>query len=130
MIQKPLDRIHIRDLLLRCVVGVYDWERREKQDVLLNITLYADLRTACRTDRIEDTVDYKAIKKKVAAMVEVSSYALIERLAEQVADICLEHPRVERVDVSVDKPGALRFARSVAIEIVRERGANGPGVTG
>ena len=123
MANRPLDRIHIRDLLLRCVIGVNDWEREIKQDVLINITLHADLKTACRTDRIEDTVDYRAIKNNVAAMVESSSYMLVERLAERVTDICLEHPRVQRVEVSVEKPGALRFARSVGIEIVRERDA-------
>ena len=128
MATRTLDSIHIRDLLLRCILGVYDWERRDRQDVLLNITLYADLRIGCQTDRIEDTVDYKAIKKKIVAMVESSSYALVERLAQRAADICLEHPRVQRVKVTVDKPGALRFARSVAIEIMRERdGTNSAG---
>ena len=123
MANRPLGKIHIRDLLLRCIIGVNDWERGNKQDVLINITLHADLKTACRTDRIEDTVDYRAIKNNVAAMVESSSYMLVERLAERVTDICLEHPRVQRVEVSVEKPGALRFARSVGIEIVRERDA-------
>jgi len=122
---RRLDEIHIRDVLLRCILGVYEWERENEQDVLINITLYADLRTAGRTDRLEDTVDYKAIKKKVVAMVESSSYTLVERLAERVAEICLEHPRVQRVRVAVDKPGALRFARSVAIEILRERERDG-----
>jgi len=121
MDEEVLDKIHIRDLLLRCVLGVYEWERREKQDVLFNITLYVDLRTACRTDRIEDTVDYEAIKKKVGAMVEQSSYVLMERLAERVAGVCLEDSRVQGVKVLAEKPGALRCARSVGIEIVRER---------
>ncbi|MBM3240841.1 dihydroneopterin aldolase [Candidatus Poribacteria bacterium] len=116
-----LDKIHIRDLLLRCIVGLNDWEREKTQDILINITLYADLKTACRTDRIEDTVDYKAIKQKVVDMVEASSYTLIERLAEHIAAICLEHPRVQRVKVLLDKTGALRYARSVAVEIVREK---------
>lgn len=127
MAEGKLDKIHIRDLLLRCVVGVYEWERREKQDVLLNITLYVDLRTACRTDRIEDTVDYTAIRKKVAGMVESSSYGLVERLAERVAEVCLGDPRVQRVEVLVEKPGALRCARSAGVEIVRERGSDGTG---
>ena len=83
-----LEKIHIRDLMLRCIVGINDWEREKKQDVLINITLYADLKTACQTDRIEDTVDYKAIKQKVVDMVEASSYMLVERLAEEVANIC------------------------------------------
>lgn len=90
--------------------------------MIVNITLHADYRKACRSDRIEDTVDYKAIKKQVVEMVEASKFFLIERLAQGVADICLERPEVQRVEVTVDKPGALRFARSVAVEIARERG--------
>ncbi len=123
----PLDKIHIRDLLVRCIVGIYPEERREKQDVIINITLHADLGKACVSDRIEDTVDYKAIKKRVLAMVQESSYFLIERLAARAAEIALESEEVQRVDVTVDKPGALRFARSVAVEISRTRGGGGLG---
>ncbi len=118
--ERQLDRIHIRDLALRCIVGLYEDERRAKQDVIINITLHTDCRTACISDRIEDTIDYKAIKKRVVAMVETSQFHLIERLAQAVADLCLESPAVRCVDVAVDKPGALRFARSVAVEISRE----------
>ncbi len=116
-----MDRLHIRNLGLRCIVGINPDERREKQDVIINITLHADLRAACLSDRIEDTVDYKGIKKRVVALVETSSEFLIERLAQRIADLCLEDPRVDQVDVSVDKPGALRFAQSVAVEISRSR---------
>ena len=116
-----LDRIHIRDLLVRCIVGVYEGERLEKQDVIINITLHADLRKACRSDLLEDTIDYKAIKKKVIAAVEASSFLLVERLAERIAEICLDNPKVLRVAVLVEKPGALRFARTVGVEITRER---------
>ena len=118
---EKLDKIHIRDLLLRCVIGIYDWERENKQDVVINITLYAELRTACKSDNIDDTVDYKAIKKKVVEMVESSSFMLVERLAERVAEVCFENPRVQKVKVILDKTGALRYARSVGIEIIRER---------
>jgi len=116
-----LDRIHIRDLALRCIVGIYDEERREKQDVTVNVTLHADLAAACRSDRIEDTVDYKSIKKRVVGMVEASQFCLIERLAQAIADACLEDAGVRRVDVRVAKPGALRFARTVEVEISRWR---------
>lgn len=125
MAEAPLDRIHIRDLLVRCVLGIYPEERREKQDVVINMTLFADLRNACVSDRIEDTVDYKEIKKGVLAMAENSAYYLVERLAEEVAAVALESPSVQRVDVTVDKLGALRYARSVAVEISRTR--PGPG---
>ncbi len=105
-------------MAVRCIIGVNDHERHEKQDVIINITLHRDLREACATDDINDTVDYKTLKKALVAEIEESRYFLIERLAERVAEICLEYP-IERVDVSVDKPGALRFARSVAVEITR-----------
>ena len=121
MVEDTLDRIHIRDLLLRSVIGLEEWERREKQDVNINITLYADLRRAGKTDAIADTVDYKAIKKKIIARVEQSSFYLVEKLAQSLADVCLEDRRVRRVRVCVAKPGALRFARTVDVEIVREQ---------
>ncbi len=121
MDSEKLDKIHIRDLLVRCVIGVNDSERENKQDVLINVTLYVDLKEACRTDNISDTVDYKLIKKKIVNFVESSSFFLIERLAEKIAEICLENHKVRKVKVTVDKTGALRFARSVAIEIEREQ---------
>ncbi|MFP4380232.1 MAG: dihydroneopterin aldolase [Candidatus Sumerlaeia bacterium] len=121
MDKSRLDRIHIRDLLVRCIIGIYDDERREKQDVNINITLFADLRKAGQTDDINDTVDYKAIKKKVIAMVEESEFFLVEKLAQRIADICLENPMVQVARVCLAKPGALRFARTVDVEIEREQ---------
>ena len=121
MAELALDSIHIRDLLVRCILGIYDEERREKQDVIINLTLHADLHKACASDRIEDTVNYKDIKKDILAMVQDSQYYLVERLAEHVAELALVAPQIERVDVTVEKPGALRFARSVAIEITRRK---------
>ena len=122
MADRPLDRIHVRDLLVRTIVGIRDWEREKKQDVVLNITLHADLGAACRSDAIDDTVDYVAIKRRVIDTVEGSSFYLVERLAQAVADVCLADKRVQRVNVLLEKPGALLFARTVAIEITRERG--------
>ena len=125
MANAPLDKIHIRDLLSRCIIGIYPEERNAKQEVIFNITLHAHLRRAAETDCIDDTVDYKAIKKRIFEMAEKSEFQLIETLADRAAQICLEAPGVERVEVSVDKPGALRFARSVAVAIVRERDGSG-----
>ena len=115
------DLIHIRDLNLRCILGIYPDERRDKQDIVVNIVLYADLRAAGLSDRIEDTVDYKGVKKRVVALVEESSSFLVEHLAQRVAEACLEDSKVQAVRVTIDKPGALRFARSVAVEILRKR---------
>ena len=118
-----MDRIVIRELAARCILGVRDEERREKQDVLVTIVLHVDARRAARSDAFADAVDYRAIKKRVLALVEASSFKLLEALAESVAGACLDFSGVERVDVSVDKPGALRFAKSVAVEVTRSKEA-------
>ena len=115
------DRIHIQDLLARCIVGLNPDEREAEQDVLINLTLWADLRAAGRSDDVQDTVDYSRLKKRILETVEASDDLLIERLAQRVADLCLDDPRVDRVVVRLDKPGALRFAKSVAVEIDRRR---------
>jgi len=117
-----MDRILIKDLRARCILGINDEERREKQDVVVNLALSADLRTAGKSDRFEDAVDYRALKKRILAMIEGSSFYLVEGLAERIAEICLEHPRVAQAQVTVEKPSALRFARSVGVEITRARG--------
>jgi len=120
-----LDRIHIRDLELQCIIGVNADERRNVQDVRINITVSGDLKKACHSDDLADSIDYKTLKKRVISLVEGSSFLLIERLAQAIADICLDHPRTEAVRVVVDKPGALRFVRSVAVEIERRRDSDG-----
>jgi FolB domain-containing protein len=121
----PSDRIFIRDLQIRCIVGVDEQERGEKQDVFVHITIETDLRRAGRTDALEDTIDYKALKKQILRVAENSRFRLIEALAQRIADECLKHPDIERVRVIVEKPGALRFARTVGVEIVRDRSRTG-----
>lgn len=116
-----MDRILIEDLSVRCIIGINDEERRERQDVVLNLALYADLEKAGKSDRFEDAVDYRSLKKQVVNMVEQSNYFLIEALADAVAHLCLEHAEVQKVTVKVEKPAALRFARSVGVEITRAR---------
>jgi FolB domain-containing protein len=118
-----MDRILITDLLLRCIIGINDDERRDKQDVVINVVLWADLRAAGRSDQVADTVDYRAVKKRIMALVEASSFCLVEALAEAIADTCLAEPRVRQAQVRVEKPGALRFARTVGVEITREQDA-------
>ena len=115
------DRILISDLLVRCIIGVNDDERREKQDVVINVAMSTDLSKAGKSDRIEDAVDYRALKKRIVSLAENSQFHLVEALAEAVAEICLEHGAVSRVQVKVEKPTALRFARSVGVEIIRDR---------
>lgn len=117
-----MERIYIRDLSARCIIGIYPDERREKQDVIINIVMEGDLSAAARSDAIEDTINYKLIKKSVLRMVQDSDFNLIETMASRVLDLCFADPKVQRATVTVDKPGALRFARSVAVEFTRERG--------
>lgn len=116
-----MDRILVKDLSARCILGITAEERREKQEVLVNLALLADLRKPGQSDRFEDAVDYRALKKRIVAVVENSQYYLVEALAERIAEICLEHPGVVQAQVTVEKPSALRFARSVGVEITRGR---------
>jgi dihydroneopterin aldolase/D-erythro-7,8-dihydroneopterin triphosphate epimerase len=115
------DRIEIKDLLLRTIIGINEEERRKRQDVLINIIMFADMHAAGASDDIADAVNYRTITKQVIQRVEGSQFYLVEKMAAEIADICLQDPRVERVRVSVEKPGALRFARSVGVTIERGR---------
>ena len=115
------DQIHICDLHLRAIIGINDQERRDRQDVLINLTLDTDTRVAGRSDDIGDAFNYRTLAKRVIGLVENSQFYLVEKLAAEVARLCLEDARVERVRVSVEKPGALRFARSVGVTIERGR---------
>lgn len=119
--EEDLDQILIKDLLLRCIIGVNEFERREKQDVMVNVTIFSNLTEAAKTDDIRKTVDYKQITKDIIKLVESSEFFLVETLAENIAQSCLKQERISKVKVAVDKPGALRFARSVGVEIIRRK---------
>ena len=119
------DKIYIRDLSIRCIIGVNQDERTEKQDVVINVILFTDTRKAGQTDVLEDSVDYKKVKKAILSLVESSEFLLIEKLAEEIAKVCLDDSKVQKVNVTVDKPGVLRYTRSVAVEIVRTRESYG-----
>ncbi len=116
------DQIHIKDLQLRTIIGINAEERRDRQDVLVNLVLTADTRPAGATDDIEQAVNYRTLTKRIIQLVETSQFYLVEKLAAEIAAICLDDARVERVRVTVEKPGALRFARSVGVTIERGRG--------
>ncbi|MEE9297538.1 MAG: dihydroneopterin aldolase [Acidimicrobiia bacterium] len=117
-----VDRIVIKDLMLRGIVGINPEERTNRQDVLVNVTMWADTSPAAASDDIEDAVNYRTVTKAIIAHVEGGEPMLVERLVSEIADICLDSdPRVAEVEVSVEKPGALRFARSVGVSIRRSR---------
>ena len=118
------DQIHIKNLLLRTIIGINEEERRNKQDVLINITLYTDHTTAA-SDDIADTVNYRTITKQTIKLVEESQFNLVEKMALEITNLCLADPRVERAVVTVEKPGALRFAHSVGVTVDRMRAKAG-----
>ncbi len=117
-----MDRIEIKDLLLRCVIGINPDERKTKQDVLINIILSGNFKAAAASDDIGDAVNYRTVVKQIIEHVEASQYFLLERMAERIAEICLHDKHVDQVQVSVEKPGALRFARSVGVRVERGQG--------
>ncbi len=117
-----MDQIIIRDLVARGIIGLNPWEREKPQEILINLTLFADLRRAGESDNLEDSVNYSVIAKKAIALAESARRLTVEALAADLAKLCLEDPRVERVRVRVEKPGAVRFSRSVGVEIERSRG--------
>jgi FolB domain-containing protein len=120
--RNSLDRVIIRDLLVRGIVGINPEERRERQDILINVTMWADTRPAAVRDDIAHAVNYRSVAKAMIAHVETAQPHLVERLAADLAAICFaQDARVQAVEVSVEKPGALRFARSVGVTITRER---------
>lgn len=115
-----MDRIKINDLSVRTIIGTEDYEREEEQEVVINVTLFTDVLKAGKTDELKNTVDYSQLKNEIYEVVETSRFRLIEALAEEVASIVLDCEEVARTRVSVEKPSALRFARSAEVEIVRE----------
>lgn len=121
MSERPLDRILIEGLAFNCTIGINDWERVAKQPVEIDITLYADLSKAAESDDVEDTINYRTISRSVRDFVEESSFGLVEKLSDGVAKLCLTDVRVQRVDVRLRKPGALRLGRSVGLDITRTR---------
>ena len=115
------DHVMIKDLSIEGIIGINPDERVTKQEILVNATMWVDTRAAAESDAIEDAVNYRTITKAMIAHIEGGKPMLVERLVQELADICLEDPRVARVEISVEKPGALRHARSVGIKITRER---------
>jgi len=116
-----MDKVIIKNLLARGIIGIRDWERKRAQDILINITLYTDTHRAAQTDDIQDCADYSKVTKKVQAHAESAERFTVEALANDLAKLCLEEDNVQKVTVRVEKPGAVRFAESVGVEIERSR---------
>jgi FolB domain-containing protein len=121
---EPLDKIFLKELRVACSIGTRPEERRRSQEIGIDVCLHLDLEEPGRTDRLEDTVDYSRLAGEITAMAESSSFQLLERLAEEVAALALANPKVERVEVKVNKPHALPRGRAAAVEIVRDRSSS------
>lgn len=117
-----LDRILIKDLLVRGIIGVNPDERKNRQDIVINATLWADTRRAGASDDVNDTVNYRTATKAMLAHVEQNEPYLVEKLAADLVRVCFDSDeRLQAIELTVEKPGAVRFARSVGLTIYRTR---------
>ena len=121
-----MDQVIIKDLLARGIIGVNDWEREKPQDILINIAALTDTRGAAKSDDLNACVNYRTLAHKVREHAETAARFTVEALANDLAALCLEDPAVAGVVVRVEKPGAVRFAASVGVEIERYRDGHKP----
>ena len=124
MALRKLDKVLIQNLRIQGILGVYEQERRQPREILINLTLHTDTRRAARTDHIRDCVDYDQAAQEIRALVEGAKRFTVEALAEDIAYLCLNKPEVRKVIVRVEKPGAVAGADSVGVEIVRKKCLN------
>ncbi len=116
-----MDKVIIKNLVARGIIGIYEWERDKPQEILINIILYGDLTKAGRTDDVNDSINYKTIAKESQVLAENCQRLTVEALANDIAAYCLETKGVKKVQVRIEKPGAVRFAESVGVEIERSK---------
>lgn len=114
-----MDIVFVEGLRIDALIGIYDWERRGKQPVVIDLEMAFDNRQPAATDRIEDTLDYKAVSKRLIQFVGDSQFGLVETLAERCADIVLNEFKVRWLKLRLTKPGAVRGARGVGVQIER-----------
>lgn len=116
-----MDIVYLNDLRIETVIGIYDWERRIKQTISLDLEMATDVAKAAASDSIEDALNYKAVAKRLIAFVGDSEFLLVETLAERIAQIVLEEFQVSWLRLKVDKQGAVRGARGVGVIIERRQ---------
>jgi dihydroneopterin aldolase len=117
-----MDQIFLTGLTTDCIIGIWDWERRVKQKVVVDLEMAADIRKAAASDSIEDTLDYKRVAKRLLQFIGDSEYQLVETLTERIAQVVVTEFGVEWVRVRLNKQGAIRGSRDVGILIERRRG--------
>jgi len=114
-----MDIVYLNDLRVDTIIGVYDWERRTRQTIILDIEMGTDIRRAAETDSIEHTLDYKAVAKRLFVYIGDSQFELVETLAERVASLLLEEFKVPWCRIRLNKKGAVRGVRDVGVIIER-----------
>ena len=114
-----MDKIFLSELKVDTIIGIWDWERRMRQTVIIDLEMSADIARAAATDEVVDTLNYKSVAKRVQSFVADSSFQLVETLAERIAAIIRDEFDVAWVKVRVNKPGAIRGSRSVGVLIER-----------
>ena len=119
-----MDKIFLNDLRIETVIGIWEWERKIRQTVAIDLEMSADIAKAAATDSVDDTLNYKLVAKRLQQFVADSSFQLVETLAERIAAIVRDEFDVEWVKVRVNKPGAIRGSRDVGVEIERGRGSD------
>jgi dihydroneopterin aldolase len=115
------DIIYLNDLKIDTIIGIFEWERRVKQTVSLDLEMATDIRRAAASDNIDDALDYKAVAKRLIEFVSASEYQLVETLAERCVDLLLSEFDIPWVRLRLNKTGAIRGARDVGILIERSR---------
>ncbi len=119
--QHPTDTVFVHELKVETIIGIGGWERKIHQTVSIDLEMGADIRRAAETDSIDDTLNYKAISKRVQQFVADSEFQLVETMAEKIAELVLQEFNVPWIQVRVSKPGAIRGAKNVGILIHRSK---------
>jgi len=114
-----MDRIFVTDLRVDAIVGIWDWERAMTQTVSIDLEMAWDIRPAATADDIDQTLDYRAVAKRVAAFVEASRFKLIETMAEHIAELIQQEFGVTWLRICIRKPSAMRGSRDVGVRIER-----------
>jgi len=114
-----MDIIFLSDLKIETIIGIYDWERKTKQTIGIDLEMATDIRNAAEHDHIDHTLDYKSVAKRLISFVEASEFQLVETLAEQITQIVITEFNVPWVRLKLSKPGAIRGAKDVGILIER-----------
>ena len=120
-LSKKIATIRITDLKISTLIGINDWERTQEQEIMFNIRMEYDASKAISSDSLQQALDYKTLKLKIIDFVQKSHFGLLEKLTQEVLNLIMMDKRILKATVQIDKPNALRFARSVSVEMSNSR---------